>query len=170
MDPEQQRQGQSNHVKDCIWAPIKCIGILLICPFTLVFGFIFGIIFIIFFSGPLIYYRGSLLNSDALAQKYKNEGVRLQGKVIARWKTGEISDAGPMFHVRVVYRVDQDRYVNNDMVVNQDLYSKQKLDLIRLPGYCKSAIIFVGLEGVDSDFPPSKLPSVFFAFFWMTMW
>ena len=148
-------------MKDCLLVCVKCLGFLLLLPFAVV---------LILFVGPLIYYRGTVFNSDALAQKYRKEGVRLQGQVIARWKKNGGEKSGPTFHVRVVYRVGQDRYVKNDMVVNQGLYSEQNLDLIRLPHYRKSAILFARVEGVDPDFPPSKLPNLFFAFFWMFLW
>ena len=132
----------------------------------------FGVIDAILFGGPLIYYRGTILNSNALAEKYNKEGVRLQGKVIARWirMTGKNNDR-PTFHICLGYRVDQDRYVlKNDMVVNQDLYSQQSLDLVRLPGYRKSAILLASIgDMMDPDFPPSKLGSVLCAFSWTTL-
>ena len=108
MNSEQQQQQQSNHVKDCILAPVKCFGDLLIFFFMLVCG----VIDVILFGGPLIYYRGTILNSNALAEKYHKEGVRLQGKVTARWirMTGENNNP-PTFHIRLGYRVDQDRCV-----------------------------------------------------------
>jgi len=119
--------------------------------------------------GPQFYYQEK--NSNALAAKYTKEGVRLQGKVIARW--AEISDDTDLpttFHVRVDYQVDQDRYVINDMSVNRDLYSKENLDLIRSPDYHKSAVLFASVKGVDPDFPRalSRGPEFYFALFYWT--
>lgn len=168
MDQGQQRQ-QSNCVKFCTCAItglgsiILGLGSIILCPFMLVGRLLFSILF----GGPLIYYRGTILNSDALANKYSNEGVRLQGTVIKRWKsTGHHSTT--MLHVSVVYPVDRERYVINDLAVDEEFYSLPNIDLIRLPDYARSAISFVGFDGVDPDFPTSsKLPSIFFGFFWM---
>ena len=163
MDQGQPKQ-QSNCVKYCTSA-IRCVGCILICPFMLVGTLLFGTLF----AGPLVYYRGTILNSDALAENYSKNGVRLQGKVIARWKDSG-GEGEPTFHVRIVYEVDHERYVKNDLTVNQDLYSKSKQDLILLPDYPRSAILFAGVDGSDHDFPPSKLPAIYFGFFWMSLW
>jgi hypothetical protein len=123
------------------------------------------LLFSILFGGPLIYYRGTILNSDALVIKYSNEGVRLQGTVIKRWKSTGHNNSTRL-HVSVVYPVDRERYVINDLAVDEEFYSLPNIDLIRLPDYARSAILFVGFD--DPDFPTSsKLPSIFFGFFWM---
>lgn len=168
LDSDQQQQQQSNAVKYSVRA-IRYLGIplvsLLLCPFAIAGAIIFGTLF----AGPLVYYRSTILNSDALTEKYDKEGVRLQGKIIKRWTIAS-NDGGPTYHVRVVYKADEERYVNEDMTVGKDAYVKQTLDLIRLRDFPKSAIVFASIEGIDRDFPPSMLPAKFFVFFWMSLW
>ena len=81
LDSDQQQQQQSNAVKYSVRA-IRYLGIplvsLLLCPFAIAGAIIFGTLF----AGPLVYYRSTILNSDALTEKYDKEGVRLQGKII----------------------------------------------------------------------------------------
>lgn len=125
--------------------------------------------FLCFVGGPLIYYRGTILNSYALTNKYSKEGLKLQGKVVAQRKDTS-GEAGPTYHVKVMYRVESERYVTNEMNAGQELYSNSKLDLIRLPDYPKSAILLASVDGFDTDFPPSKLPSIYFGLFWMSCW
>ena len=167
MDSAQQQQQQSKVVKYSTRAIRSlgiCLGSLLLCPFAVVGTVLFATLF----AGPLVYYRSTIFNSNALTEKYDKEGVKLQGKVIKRWT--ENSERGPTYHVRVVYRADEERYVNMDIIVGKDSYVKPKLDLIRLRDFPKSAILFASIEGFDRDFPGSKLPAMFFVFLWTSIW
>ena len=91
-------------------------------------AFIEGIIFAIFFAGPLLYYPGIILNSNALEHKFITEGVKLQGRVVAQQE--QSGEGVSIYHVKVGYQVDNERYVTNEMHLSNASDSKPMLNLI----------------------------------------
>lgn len=157
-----QQERKPSAVVQCLLCPLKCLlAIILLQIFTAVF-----FIVCIFSIGPLMFYKGTIFNSNALVEKYITEGLRLQGSVVKRWEKNGI------FHMRVEYRANNDgRYVKDFLVPKSDYDSQSTLELIRLPDYPRSAILYASVKDKDADFLPSHDgESIFVAFIWITIW
>jgi len=123
--------------------------------------------FILFF-GPVIYFQGAGLNSNALTAKYVSEGDLYYGAVVKRWEYTS-GDHGTAYFVLVSYTFDARRYTKKFQVF-PDTYGNNTIELLCLPDYPRSAILRDSAKHFDKDFPPSKGFSRFFGFFWSTIW
>ena len=182
-------RGAAQTMPEQQWHPVmQCLCLLkyvlmillmiLLIPFIIAFGLVYLVLYVVFFflfAGPLVYYRTTILNSNALSEKYVQEGIQLEGRVMKRWKTeGKGVDSPTTYHVRVEYRVNDTRF-SKEFTVSRDIFPQETLELIRLSEYPQSAVLFASVKDADPDFPPSKqgnfskAEALYFAFGYLTI-
>uniref|UniRef100_A0A7S4IHZ5 Uncharacterized protein n=1 Tax=Odontella aurita TaxID=265563 RepID=A0A7S4IHZ5_9STRA len=162
-------------LKDFIITLLGCLCVTLCGCALAPFGFVFLVIFSIFFAGPHIYYQSTVFDGSALKARYVAEGIRMEGRVVRRWTENSGSDHGPTYHVAVEYHANEggtqgDICYSKNFSLTQSMHEQRSLSLVRLPRFPTSAILFDSISGFDSDFPPSNKAGLVFSLFWTTVW
>jgi hypothetical protein len=102
------------------------------------------------------------VNCHALYGKYASEGIQLKGSAIKTWQSTDRQGVDTT-NVQVVYQADGIEYSKElqwpkkqPRAIHDVVESSiaDVVDLVRLPGYPKSALLHDFVKTVDADFPP----------------
>jgi hypothetical protein len=120
---------------------------------------------------PTIYFNKEI-NCHALYVKYASQGVQLQGSITKKWQVIVKGKKEPVTNVQVLYQVGEFLYSKVLQLPAQqpvnDEESSTAVDLVLMPGYPKSAILYAVVKVVDPDFPPHARDELPWAIFLTT--
>jgi len=134
-----------------------------------------GVGLVVFSVGPMMYYRNTILGSEALWEKYATEGIRFSGRIVKKWKAGGNDSEGyeAPYSANVAYQVESSIYVRYGQTISLEQFENPTatmLDLIRLPNYPQSAIPYSYIQVKYPGFRPSTTIWIIVAYLWTLSW
>ena len=155
---------------ETLCSKINTVAIVILSIFFFYHTFYFWGSLFFFLGGPYCYFIWLFLEKD-LNELYLAEGIRLSGSVLERpthtYSINVGCDSYTVYHVKVLYEAPGGgMYVKNCAVTEAKL-AQTNIQLIVLPQYPASAILYSRVDPLGDRLPPDKTFLLPLSFVWV---